>query len=89
MRMVMTLHDVLPEQKRRKPTSKYSMNIEKLLLSKYPYGHIIAESEKQAGTMASGFRRCIKDRAYPVQILKCGTDIWLIDMKKAKGSETP
>lgn len=88
MKMTLTYHDDLPKAERKKSVSKYDLLMRKFLLSKERVASTKAPSEKQASTIASGFRRCVKDRAYPVQVVKRGTEIYFVNMKIEKGSES-
>ena len=88
MNMTLTYHDDLPAPAKRESVSKYDLLMRKFMLSKRRVASTKAPSEKQAGIMASGFRRLVKEKAYPIQVVKRGTDVYFVNLKIEKGSET-
>ena len=88
MKMTLTYHDDVPKPEQPQRLSMYDMLIRKFLLSKRRVASTKAPTVKQAGTMASSFRRVVKERAYPVQVVKRGTEVYFVNLKIEKGSET-
>ncbi len=84
---MLTYHDEMPSIEKKVYYSKYALTIRKFLLVKKPVASTKAATEKQEATLASSFRRAVKEYDYHIKVIKHGKEVFLIKLDMEGGKD--